>query len=117
MGVKIRAQLAEKSMATFTIGTTDHPTITDSNGDTVVVTLTQYDTAGAAAIEVETNASGAVAGTAIATILDLATSGIAPGFWELEAVADKNGANPKTLIPNNYTGFPYVIEIKALNTF
>jgi len=67
-------------------------------------------------VEVGT-AAGAAAGTAITINLDLATSGISAGTWTLEAVAARTGTNPKTLIPNVTTGFPYEILIVDIQQY
>lgn len=111
-----QATFSEKALVTFTIGTTANPTTTDTTGDTVTVTLTEHNVSGASAVSVGT-ASGASAGTNIAVSLDLSTNGISPGLWELEAVADKDGTNPKTLIPNTTTGNPYIVRITDPKTF
>ena len=111
----VHATFIEQALVTFTIGTAADPTTTDTTGDTVTVTLTAHNAASPSAITVGT-AAGAAAGTNIAVSVDLTTSGISSGLWELEAVADKDGANPKTLIPNTTTGFPYLVRIKPLST-
>jgi len=99
-----------KSSVIWTIGTTANPTTTNTTGDTVTVKITNAEEVAPTPITIGT-ASGAAAGTNIAVTLDFATANVAAGLWELEAVADVGEVNPKVLIPNETTGFPYLIRI------
>lgn len=110
----IKAHIPEKTLVPFTIGTTAKPTITNTATETVSVRISDYTASSPTPIEVGT-ASGAAAGTDITVNLDLATANVVPGLWEVEAVSDRAGSNPKTLIPNETTGFPFLIEIEALH--
>lgn len=90
----------------FTIGTTAKPTVLSTSGKTVSV---RVRTPGTTDTPTELgSAAGAVAGTNIAVTLDFAL--VPQGTYELEAVADVGQTNPIQLIPNEITGFPYLIK-------
>ena len=109
--MRILATLPENALVAMTIGTANHPTITDTSGETVTVRLTDASDASATPVEVGT-ASGAAAGTNITVNLDLTTSGIAVDkVYVIEAISDLTGPNPKTLIPSATTGFPAYVRI------
>lgn len=111
--MRILVTLPENALVPLVIGSSNQPTITDTSGDTVSVRLTDASDATASPIEVGT-ASGAAAGTNVTVNLDLTTAGIAPGVWEVEAIADLGGVNEKTLIPNTTLGFPTYLRIHDL---
>ncbi len=107
----VQAELVEQRLAKLTIGTAVNPTITNTSGDTVVVYFTKHDTAGVSAVKVEADGTGAAAGTAIDLLCDLTLLTDGVGFYEVEVIADENGTNPKPLLPNDYSGYPYIVEV------
>lgn len=90
----------------FTIGPSNAPTKTDTSGDTISIKLIKYDDSSFTAVEVA-SVAGAAAGTAIVTDLDLSDNALVPGLYELEA---------DPLLPNEATGFPFLVEIQPLRS-
>lgn len=109
---EVQEVLPWKNVVTWTIGTTDNPTVVSTDSETVTVKLTEYDVTGASSIEVGSD-DGAAAGTPFTVDLDLATNNIGAGFWIAEAIGDIDGTNPITVIPNSVAGNPYLIEIRV----
>ena len=107
----VQTELVQNRLAVLTLGDSDFPTITDTDGDTVVVYFTKHDTDGALPVKVETDGVGAAPGTDLALNCDLTLLTDGVGFYEVEVIADENGTNPKPLLPNEKSGYPYIVEI------
>ncbi len=104
----IKAKVPQDALVVFTIGTTANPTVLSTASKTVSVRVRRQgtpDTPTALG-----SAAGAAAGTNIAVSLDFSL--VPPGMYELEATADVGETNPIQLIPNETTGFPYLVKHK-----
>lgn len=106
----VQAELVEKRLARLTVGSADFPIVSSIDGDTVVAYFTKHDLAGATSVKVEDDALGDSSGILnVDCDLTLLTDGV--GFYEVEVIADENGTNPKPLLPNARSGFPYIVEV------
>lgn len=115
MPIPIQAQLYENKLAKLTIGSTDYPTITDTSSDTVEVRFIPYDQETQTPVTVEDDGVGKAAGTAV--VLYCALDLVTPGIYEVEAGADLDATNPKLLLPNERTGYPYLVEVVAMKSY
>ena len=85
-------------------------TITNTSVDTTSKTVRVFvSTEGGGAGTELGSGSGAAAGTNIVINCDFAL--VAPGTYVMEVIADWGEANPITLIPNDLTGWPVLVEV------
>ena len=84
-----------------------------TSGKTVEAFLTSHRNGTQTSVKVG-SVAGAAAKTKLTVNLDLASTGIVPGLYELEAIADAGGTNPITLLPNETVGVPLIVNLFLL---
>lgn len=97
----------EDAVLTFTIGTDDYPIVTNTTGLTVSLVLISQSGYGSTVLA---TAPGAAPSVKIPLSVSLKASGIIPGYYTLEAIADLGGQDIP-ILPSESTDNPITVLV------